>query len=213
VITHYMGGQQLYWTLTGCTPGRRHYRLCTSKTLQQPEHLWCPFCKFSEQLWQEKHLRVPPACELAFMQLLTAHGRDSEFCCQVQPLFWPAPCDFYNWLHGFWVQIDGRCHWVGMHQQSSSVVLLRDLEQNWAALRGGGCVVRVHGVDVSKADCVLAAMAVAEGGSCIVLTPSYMHAYVRLGACLLPYVHAVMWGVPNCRRHTDACGNSIICIM
>lgn len=208
-----MGEQQLRWVLTGCTSRQRHYRVCTSKTLLHPQQLWCPFCMYSEQLWQDARLRVLPACELAFMQLLRAHGIDTNFSCQVQPTFWDAPFDFYHMQHGYFVQVDGRSHWVGMHQLSSSAVLLRDMQQNWAALREGVCVVRVHGDDVSKPECVLAAMAAAASGCSIVLTPSYMSAWVCVHGCVLPYVQAVLLRGGSCWCESDMQGNTIIRVM
>lgn len=43
VITHHLGLYQLVWRLCGCPRGRHHYRVCTSKTIQRPSDLWCPF--------------------------------------------------------------------------------------------------------------------------------------------------------------------------
>ena len=72
------------------------------------------------------------------------------------PEFWQAPLDFYNMDQQYFVQVDGRCHWVGMHQTISSVVIQRDMLQAQAAFVAGVTVVRVHMHDTNNYD-VLAA--------------------------------------------------------
>lgn len=151
---------------------------------------------------------MPPACELAFMQLLRAYSIDTDFCYQVVPPFWHAPMDFYNLRLGYFVQVDGRCHWVGIHQHSVAVVIERDMQQNLVALQAGACVVRVHEHDLANAACVAAALDAAGFGSCIVLTPAYTTTYVKWGLCQLPYLQLLLLLSPNCCYNTDAYGNN-----
>lgn len=116
---------------------------------QQPSDLWCPFCMYQEQLWQQASKRLLTAGELAFMGLITALGIDTNFTYQVVPPFWHAPVDFFDMQHGYYVQVDGRCHWVGMHGVSNLVITDRDLQQNLAAVRAGVPLVRVHERDIT----------------------------------------------------------------
>lgn len=207
-VTHHLGEYQLCWRLTGCPRQRYHYRCCTSNTLQQPSDLWCPFCIYSVQLWQQHSKRLLPPCELAFIELLRARGIDTNFSCQVVPPFWHAPMDFYNMMQGYYVQIDGRSHWVGMHQLSAAEVLYRDMLQNLSAVKEGGCVVRVHTRDMCNVDCIAAALEGAQLGYSIELTPAYTDARVWWGGLYLPYIQLLMGLAPNCTYDTDAFNNS-----
>lgn len=208
VVTHNLGLYPLVWRLTGCPRGRYHYRVCTSKTIQCPSDLWCPFCKYDEHAWRQEGKRLPPACELAFMQLLRAHAIDTDFCCQVVPPFWAAPMDFFNLQLGYFVQIDGRCHWVGIHQLSAAMIISRDMRQNLAVIQAGARMVRVHEHDLTNAACVAAALDAASLGCCIVFTPTYTTTWVSWGSCLLPYLQLLLQLTPNCSCDVDAYGNS-----
>jgi hypothetical protein len=207
-VTNDLGAYKLCWRMIGCTGPRYHYRVCTSKTLEEPSDLWCPYCMYSVQLWQQHHKRLLPACELAFMDLLRARKIDTNFSCQVVPPFWQAPMDFYNMMQGYYEQVDGRCHWVGMCGLSSAEVLHRDMLQNLAAIQGGGCVVRVHADDICNGDSVAAALEAAQQGYSIVLTPAYTTAWVWWGGLFLPYLQLLKVLAPYCCYDTDAFGNS-----
>ena len=209
-LTHTLGVFLVCFKLIGCMRGRYHYRMCTSKTVQDPSDLWCPFCMYSEQLWQQARKRIIPACELAFMRLLMAWGIDTNFACQVVPRFWKAPMDFFNMVDRYYVQIDGRCHWVGIHQLSSTMIIARDMLQNVAAAGARACVVRVHMADISSAACIGAALQAAVTGGCFVLTPAYATTLVQHGPLLITYVQLLLQLVPNCYCVTDSYGNSII---
>ena len=169
-----------------------HMRVATSITLQDPSDLWCPFCMYSEQLWRQQHMRVPPQCELSFMQLLRGWGVDTQFCCQVVPPFWHTAMDFLHMQRGYFVQIDGRCHWVGMYHHSTWEVLCLDMKQNVAAVQQRGRLVRVHTHDLSNPDCIGAALECAATGCGIVLTPAYAAALVRWGHFDVPYVELLL---------------------
>lgn len=207
-VSDSLGQHLLCFKLTGCTKPRCHYRWCTSKTVQLPSDLWCPFCMYCEQLWQQASKRLLTAGELAFMGLITALGVDTNFTCQVVPPFWHAPMDFYNMQHGYYVQVDGRCHWVGMHDVSNIAITERDMQQNLAAVGAGVHLVRVHERDISNKECVAAALEAAGQGYSIVLTPTYTAAWVCSGQQLLPYTQALLLLAPNCRCDTDLYGNS-----
>lgn len=144
------------------------------------------------------------------MQLLRAYTIDTDFCCQVVPPFWAAPMDFYNLRLGYFVEIDGRCHWVGIHQLSAAVIIGRDMQQNLAVLQAGACMVRVHEHDLNNASCVAAALDAATLGCCIVLTPAYTTTLVSWGSGLLAYLQLLLLLTPNCYYNTDAYGNSLI---
>lgn len=207
-ITHHLGVYQLVWKLIGCPRQQCHYRVCASKTLQHPSDLWCPFCNYNEQQWRQAGKRVLPCAELAFIDMLRAVHIDTTFSCQTTAAFWPAPLDFCNMRQGYFVQIDGRCHWAGMHKLSSSEVIARDMRQNLAAIQADACVVRVHECDLSNVECVAAAMHAAGLGCCIVLTPAYAAAMVKHGPSLLSYVQLLLLLSPNCCVDLDLYGNS-----
>lgn len=166
-----------------------------------------PFCMYSEQQWQQAGKRLLPACELEFMQFLRAHNIDTWFASQVVADFWPAPLDFYNMHHQYFVQIDGRCHWVGMHQRSSREVIERDLRQAEAAVAAGAGVVRVHVHDIHNHDAVAASLEAATLGYSIVLTPAYASARVWCDGQQLLYMHLLGSFVRNCCYDTDSYGN------
>lgn len=206
-ITHNLGTYKLRWRLTNCTGRRYHFRVCTSKSLQHPADLWCPFCNYSEQQWEQAGKRLLPACEQRFMQFLRARNIDAWFACQVVPEFWQAPLDFYNMQQGYFVQVDGRCHWVGMHQTISSVVIQRDMLQAQAAFVAGVTVVRVHMHDTNNYDVLAASLQAATQGFNIVLTPAYASTWVCWNGLQLLYMQVLLLFLPNCRYNTDSYGN------
>lgn len=199
---------QMIWKLTGCMHGYCHYRLCTSKALQSADGLWCPFCMYDSELWKQHGKALLPASEAAFMRLLLGSGLDAAYCHQVVSHFWHAPVDFYNFIKGFFVQVDGTCHWAGMHKLSSAEVIARDFGFNLAAMAAGACVVRVHDADIDNVAAVLAALAATAYGCSIVLTPSYAttticyngqkQAYVKVLEQLAPQHVTVVDGYGNC---------------
>lgn len=165
---------------------------------------------YSEEAWRQQGMRVLPACELSFMDLLRRWGVDREFSLQMVPAFWPWPMDFFHMQQGYFVQVDGRCHWVAMYHHSTWVVLWRDMMQNMAAVQQGGRLVRVHTEDLGNADCIAVALESAAMGYTLVLTPSYSTALVRWGSFDVPYLQLLKWLVPNCQGHTDGYGNHTI---
>lgn len=208
VVSHNLGVHQLVWRLTGCCRGQYHYRVCTSKTIQYASDLWCPFCKYDEDAWRQEGKRLPPVCELTFMELLRACNIDTDFSCQVVPPFWHAPMDFCHLHLGYFVQIDGRCHWVGIHQLTAAMIIERDMQQNMAVIQAGACMVPVHEHDLSNGACVAAALDAATLGCCIVLTSAYTTTLVSSGPCVLPYLQLLLLLCPNCCYDTDAYGDS-----
>lgn len=144
------------------------------------------------------------------MRLLVACSIDTNFACQVVPKFWAAPMDFFNMVHRYYVQIDGRCHWFGIYQLNSTMIIARDMQQNVAAAGAGVCVMRVHMSDISNDACIVAAMEAAPTGCYFVLTPAYATTLVQWGSCLLTYVQLLLLLVPNCYCVNDSYGNSII---
>jgi len=202
---------QLYWKLSGCNPGHRHFRRCTAKALATVASLFCPFCNYDEQLWRAHGKALMPACEAEFIQLLLRRGLDGDYCHQVVPQFWPSPADFYNMCAHFYVQVDGKCHWSGMHKLSSMEVIARDMSFNLAALAADACVVRVHEADVGNDVVVLAALAATAYGSCIILTPSYNTAIISYEGQKQPYIKVLQGLAPEYNTYMDSYGNCILC--
>jgi hypothetical protein len=209
-VTHNLGTYKLCFRLSGCPKDRRHFRVCTSQSVQHPSDLWCPFCIYSEQQWEQAGKRLLPACERDFMQFLWARNTDTCFASQVVPEFWQAPLDFYNMQQGYFVQIDGRCHWVGMHQSSSREVIKRDMPQARAAVAAGVSVVRVHMHDIYNYDAVDASLEAATKGYNIVLTPTYANTCVCWNGQQLLYMDVLLLFLCNCRYNTDCYGNTLI---
>ena len=112
-----------------------------------------------------------------FMQLLWSWGLHAEYCHQAVPPFWRSPVDFYNFVAGFRVLVDGRYHWTGIHQYTKAHIADRDMRLNIAAIEAGRTLLRVHAADFENPSCVLAALvaarAAAKAGAAIVLTPSF----------------------------------------
>lgn len=117
------------------------------------------------------------------MQLLWSWGLHAEYCHQAVRPFWAWPVDFYNFVAGFWVLVDGRHHWIGIHQYTKADIADKDMRLNLAAIEAGRTVLRVHAADLKNPSCVLAALiaarAAAKAGAAIVLTPSFAHCWVE----------------------------------
>ena len=150
---------------------------------------------------------MPPDSELWFIAVLACLGIDAQFAFQATAPFWAKPLDAYNLHQGYFVQIDGRCHWVGIMGLSRDQLLWRDMEQNMAAMAGGGVLVRVHGADMDAEGVVHAALLAATRGYSIVLTPSYAAEPYNLYGEYVPYVQALWLLVPNCWYVIDGYGN------
>lgn len=206
-ITSSMGRHKLLFKLVGCERGHQHYRLCTPKTVTEASDLWCPFHAYNQECWQQAGKRVLPDCELWFMALLVYLQIDTQFCLQTMAPFWHQPLDFFNVQLGYFVQIDGRCHWVGMMQLSRDQVLDRDMKQNRAVLEAAAAMARIHERDLACADTVYAALAAAALDYSIVLSPSYAAELYNLDGNLVSYVYAVQQLVPNCCCDMDQYGN------
>ena len=206
-VTHNLGTYKLRFRLSGCTSDRRHIRVYTSKSVQHPSDLWCPFCMYSKQQWEQAGKRLLPACEWQFMQFLRARNIDTSFASQVVPEFWQVPLDFYNIHKGYFVQIDGRCHWVGMYESSSREVIKRDMRQARAAVAACVSVVRVHMHDIYNYDAVAATLEAATQGYSIVLTPTYASTHVCWNGQQQLYIDVLLLSCYNCCYNTDCYGN------
>lgn len=87
--------------------------------------------------------------------------------------FWRLPIDFWNFAAGYYVQVDGRHHWTGMHQYSRSDIAALDMKLNAAAVKAQPPLVHIHEADLQDPSCIMAALAAAAAGAAIVLTPSF----------------------------------------
>ncbi len=83
------------------------------------------------------------------MNFLTSNGLDQQYCHQVTAVFLKWPIDFLNNKLNFFVQIDGHCHWYGMHNVHKQVVQHRDLSFNQVAYMAGARLVLVHHADLT----------------------------------------------------------------
>jgi len=164
----------LYFKLKGCCRGVQHYRFCTPHAVRQDSDLWCPFCMYDECAWTASRKALMASNELDFMQLIAACGQSEQWCHQVRLGFWKGCIDFYNWQDKVCVQIDGACHWHGISSCSAELVRKRDWTCNLSAWQAGVGLVRVHEDDLQQHQIVLAAVATAAAGSCVVFTASYV---------------------------------------
>lgn len=206
-LTSSLEGHKVVFKCIGCEPGHQHFKVATCKSVGQQSDLWCLVCMYTDQTWSAARKRVLPDCELWFIAVLVCLGIDTQFAFQTHAPFWHKPLDAYNLHQGYFVQIDGRCHWVGMRGVSRGEVLERDMEQNMAAMGAGAGLVRLHARDLNSEGVVQAALLAAAGGYSIVLTPSYATEAYTLHRCCMPYVQALRLSVPNCRCVIDGYGN------
>lgn len=206
-LTPSLGKHRVVFKCVGCAPGHQHYRVATCKSVGQPSDLWCLVCMYTEELWRRARKRVLPDCELWFIAVLVCLGIDTQFAFQAHAPFWHKPLDAHNLHQGYFVQIDGRCHWVGMRGVSRGEVLERDMEQNMAAMEAGARLVRMHARDLGSEGVVQAALLAAARGYSIVLTPSYAAELYTLHGLRVPYVRALWLVVPNCWYVNDGYGN------
>ena len=203
-ITNSTRSVRLFWKLT--TVGGEqcgHVRFCSPRTVQQPSSLWCVFCSYDPDAWRQQHKAVVPVAEYEFIvNFLRPNRIDTQYCHQVTTAFWPAPLDFWNYSLDFFVQIDGLCHWCGMHGVSKEQVQARDFERNLASFHAGARLVRVHYADLHNSMALLAALNAVVMGYSIVLSPSYSTTLVMRDGVCMTYVaaaavtfrmHALLW--------------------
>jgi hypothetical protein len=193
---------RFFFKYTGCG-SQQHYKHCTPHALQATADLLCPFCMCGSYEWAAAHKSSIVGNELAFMSLLLLRGGSSSWCHQVRHDWWSACIDFYNWQQGVYVQVDGHCHWHGMHSVSHAEVLARDLRCNSSAFWAGAAMVRAHEDDLQQPDIVLAAIETAIAENAVVFTAGYQSIgwdHVILLQQQLQYC---------CCCHTDAWGNIV----
>ncbi len=194
---------KLFFKLTGCNHGRQHFKYCTPRALHQAADLWCPFCMDDACQWQAAGKAPITSNELMFMLLLRWHGCSEHWCHQVRHDKWHGCFDFYNWRERVCVQVDGACHWHGMHTNSAATVRNRDFCCNHTAFNAGVGLVRVHESDLQHPHIVLAAIDVASTQQCVVFTSSYWSKAQMQVTELLQAVHTY------CQVRYDAFGNLI----
>lgn len=205
-ITASLGGVQLVLKCVGCTD-RQHFKVTTCKSVTSAKDLWCLVCMYHEQQWRAAGKRALPESELWFILMLVCWGVDTHFAFQCTAHFWHRPLDARHLQQGYYVQIDGHCHWRGMRGQSREKLLARDMQQNLAAMRGGGVLVRIHSRDLECEQQILAALQAAASGYCIVLTPSYAAECYCWPGMISSYARALWLLQPNCCFDIDRYGN------
>lgn len=175
-------GEKVVVRCEGCCPGRTHYRKATPKALSKKGALQCRLCLvMAPQLARDVHVKLPHPTECRFIAVLWQLGMDEMFMFQVapsEPNFWTHCMDFFNHVDGYYVQVDGACHWTDMFQQSCEKVLDADVEQAWGALTHKATLVRIHEADLHHAAVVRATLAAAQGFVGVVLSPSYASQWV-----------------------------------
>lgn len=176
----------------GCCRGKAHYRKCSPKALRRKGALHCRFCLVGAQPSVPPGVKKPHATEQQFMAVLQGLGMDEEFCYQVVPPFWHRCMDFHHYTAGYYVQVDGSCHWTDMFQQKCEGVLNADFRQAVAAVNQGGTVVRVHQHDLSSPSVAASTLAAAQGFVGVVLSPSYAQQWVPYQGQKLPYIQALL---------------------
>lgn len=194
---------KLYFRLWGCRSGLQHYRICTPQSISKESDLWCPFCMYCKCGWAAADKALIPENELVFIRLLLMHGCSEHWCHQVRHYMWHGAFDFWNWRDNVFVQVDGVCHWQGMHTSLQSRVAERDFACNLTAVQAGVGLVRVHETDLQEPVAVMAAIATAAAERCVVFTSTY-----RLKACM-QYTWLLQAVQLYCLVRYDAFGNTI----
>lgn len=206
-ITANLGRYKLLVKCIGCHSGHQHLKVCTIKSVTSQADLWCLVCMYNEEQWQRAGKRVLPECELWFIAALVCLGLDTQFSFQTMAPFWDHPLDCYHMRSGYFVQIDGQCHWRGMRGLSRDQVLTRDMRQNVVALEATGVLVRIHMNDMKCQQQLLAALEAAELGFSMVLSPSYTTELYNMCGHHVHHVQALLLLKPNCWYDTDQYGN------
>lgn len=209
-IYDYTEGVKVVVRCEGCCWGKRHYRKCTPKTLQQKNALHCRVCMVLAQQPVPHGVRMPPVTEQRFMSVLCQLGLDEHFMFQVVPPFWPHPMDFCCYVSGYYVQVDGSRHWTDTFKEDCEKVLAADFEQACSALNDEGVLLRVHEADLGCIGVVAEALAAAVNHGGVVLSPSYAHQVVPYQGSKLLYMDALQCAVGRLRMTTYSSG--ITCI-
>lgn len=199
-------GVKVVMACAGCCPGRQHYRKATPKTLSQAGALYCKLCMVCGDQPKRAGVTMPCSTEQRFMSVLWLLGVDQCFMHQVVPPFWHRSMDFFNYVVGYYVQVDGSCHWKGMHGRSRGAVLDADFEQARRALEQGATLVRIHEADISRVEVVAAALAAAQGFVGIVLSPSYAEQQVPCQGQSMPYTQTLVGLNPNLAQSPGPAG-------
>lgn len=181
----------------GCMRGKRHYRKSTLKALGKLGALQCRFCMVCAAVPAAHDVVMPHATEQRFMWVLWRLGWDEKFCFQVVPPVWERCMDFFNHEQGYYVQVDGSCHWAGMYKHKCEEVLGADFEQARRAVVHSATMVRVHEADLSYDRVVAATLAAAQGFVGVVLSPSYAIQWVSYQGQMQLYTQALVGGDPS----------------
>lgn len=162
--------RQFLFKTMGCTGGLQHFKCCTPHALHDDKLLLCVFCCYNTAEWVEAGRGVLPVDEAWFAALLKQQGVSVFWCHQVTCRGWHGRFDYYNWKLKVLVQSDGPHHFVG---SKISAVSQQDCECNVMAFQHGWALVRVHVVDLSQPQVVMAAIATAAQYRAVVFTASY----------------------------------------
>jgi hypothetical protein len=176
----------------GCCPGRCHYRMATPKTLSQAGALICRLCMVGGGKPERDGVCKPCATEQDFIVVVWELDLDQQFMHQVVPPYWHQSSDFYNYVFGYYVQVDGCVHWRGMYRYTSTEVLQADFGQALSALEQGATLVRIHATDLQSQDLVAATLTAGQGFVGIVLSPAYACQQVCYQSQSLPYIQALV---------------------
>lgn len=195
----------------GCCGGRQHYRKATPKALSKKGALQCMICLVGAQLPVPAGVKVPHPTEQSFIAMLWQLGVEQSFMFQVVPPCWHRCMDFFNYAAGYCVQVDGSCHWTGMHQHSCEQVLAADFEQALKAVQQGGTLVRIHEADLPHVAVVAETLAAAQGFVGVVLSPGYAHQLVPCQGQLKKYTKAQLTLNPSLSLNPSPQGLIRIC--
>ena len=127
-----------------------------------------------------------------FIAVVWQRDVDQQFMHQVVPPYWHQSSDFYNYVFGYYVQVDGCVHWRGMYRYTSTDVLQADFGQALSALEQGATLVRIHAADLNSQDLVAATLTAGQGFVGIVLSPAYACQQVCYQSQSLPYIQALV---------------------
>ena len=210
-VTAAMRGRRLFWRMSRVDGSKcQHVKYCTARSLQHQSSLWCVFCSYDHEAWRAARRATLPHAELQFIvNFLVPYGLDHQCCHQVTSHFWKWPIDFMNFMHNYYIQIDGHCHWHGMHGVTKDVVQERDFAFINAVHQVEATLVRVHHADVNNSTALLAALDAAMAGCCLVLSPSYADAITSCNAIQTSYVMAVQHMLQGVRVAGDCHGNTL----
>lgn len=212
-ITSSRRKQRLFWKLMKVDGSRcQHVRYCTPRTLKHETSLWCVFCSYDAAAWKVAGRAVLSDAELQFIvNFIVPYGLDQQSCHQVTTQFWRWPVDFWNYKQDFYIQVDGHCHWHGMHAVRKEVVQERDFSFISAANQAGAKVLRVHHADIRDTMAVLAGVDAVANGCCIVLSPSYAQVCTTHNGTTQSYVMVMHATLPHLCVRLDCHSNILFC--